>query len=80
METTTKYLQLWDLIPDKAFQDPRYCSTKYWEWEDQVATKELEKKGWNVGPWFTGEKDSFGPLSRCVEATVRNQTFIIIYG
>lgn len=46
-----------------------YCSRgdspdNYWTWEKEIAQPALEALGYTVLWWATGERDSFGPLSR----------------
>lgn len=49
--------------------------------EQDRLTPLLEKSGVElVGSWFTGERDSFGPLSRAVRARKHGVEFVIVYG
>ena len=43
-----------------------YPVTEYRRWEEEVARPALEAAGWKVGPFYTSEGDSFGPLIRSV--------------
>jgi hypothetical protein len=36
--------------------------------------------GYEVGGWFDGERDSFGPLSRAAHITKDDVTKIVSYG
>jgi hypothetical protein len=38
----------------------------YWDWEKEIAEPALKAKGMEPISWYTGEGDSFGPLSRVV--------------
>jgi len=38
----------------------------YWDWEDGTARIHLTNLGYKINCWYTGDGDSFGPLSRIV--------------
>lgn len=75
------YLDLYDILPDA---HPSY------DWRDgsmarverEVLTPALTAAGYTVGDgWWSGEKDSFGPLSRCVRVvTPEGENKIVVYG
>lgn len=45
--------------------------------EREVIGPALERLGYRLsGPWFTGDGDSFGPLTRCI----RTDKVIVVYG
>jgi hypothetical protein len=73
----TTYLALHDLLP-KA--EPEYDLDKYRRCEHEVLTPALEALGYEVGGWFTGDGDSFGPLTRCVRVTKDNKSAVVVYG
>lgn len=79
-----EYMDLHSLCPGLP-EDQGYCSTslqgpRYTDWERNIATPSLEKLGYTVGRWYTGEKDSFGPLSRLAIISKDGTTSIVRYG
>lgn len=74
------YEGLEDLLPDELFNHPDcFESRTYWKWEEEVATPELEQRGFKNISWLDGERDSFGPLTRicsCVDADGKRKLFI----
>jgi hypothetical protein len=69
---TKNYLYLLNICPDIIVD---YES--YYECEKITLSPALEAAGYELeGSWYTGEKDSFGPLSRCIN-TDRG---IVVYG
>lgn len=79
-----KYVDLHTLCP-RLPTDQGYCilcgtGPRYTDWESNVATPALEKLGYTVGRWYTGEKDSFGPLSRLAIISKDGTTSIVVYG
>lgn len=61
-----------------------YCISSgkmtYLDWERDVANPALEKNGYKVIAWLSGEADSFGPLSRYCIARKDGNKFRFIYG
>jgi hypothetical protein len=57
-----------------------YCSREYDQWEQNIATPALQTLGYEVVSWTTGERDSFGPLSRIVTVRKEDATERFIYG
>jgi hypothetical protein len=57
-----------------------YCSREYDGWEQNVATPALQALGYEVVSWTTGEKDSFGPLSRVVTVRKEGAMERFVYG
>ena len=48
---------------------------------EALATKALVALGFTVGAWWTGEGDSFGPLSRCATVlSIDGVSKTIVYG
>lgn len=70
------YLDLYDICPaETEFEyGPGYAKH-----EREVLTPLLQKLGYEVGAWSTGESDSFGVLSRCVALTKDGVTKIGVY-
>lgn len=53
----------------------------YWRSERDVITPALTAAGYQVGPWYTAEGDSFGPLCRAARATTPDgRPVIVCYG
>ena len=52
-----------------AYSREKLFSREYWEWEENVATPSLYEMVYTNIQWSTGERDSYGPLSRVVSAT-----------
>ncbi len=66
------YLGIEEVLPDV---EPDFDA--YAKCEREVLTPALESAGFTVsGNWFTGDGDSFGPLTRCVHT----DKGVIIYG
>jgi hypothetical protein len=71
-----KYVDLYDILPNLKIN-----FQKYWESEESIITPALKSAGYTLNSWYTGEGDSFGPLSRCIRAVDPNgDNIIIIYG
>ena len=65
----------------EAFDHPDcFCPQHYEDWEQNVATPELESKGFSVGPWVTLDGDSIGPLLRGVQLQKNGETKLYTYG
>ena len=71
---------LLDVIGEGLAADHRYCSRRYWTWENEVARPALEKLGYEDIKFFDGERDSFGPLTRVVHCRKDGNTVKLIYG
>lgn len=53
----------------------------WWQSERDVITPALNDAGYLVGPWYTAEGDSFGPLCRAASATAPDgRPVIVSYG
>lgn len=55
----------------------------YLDWETKIANPWLVHSGFEVlSGWYDGERDSFGPLSRCVKAKHKQsqKLYEIFYG
>ncbi len=75
------HINLQDLIPASCFQHPKCFDPLYYvDWERNVANTALIRKGWQVASWHTGERDSFGPLSRYMMVELHGKTYKIWYG
>lgn len=59
-----------------------YCGHPgcYLLWEEKIAQPTLEQLGYTVLRWRTGERDSFGPLSRIVTVEKAGVVKRFIYG
>lgn len=44
----------------------------YTDWEKETAERLLIEKGYKIRGWFTGDGDSFGPLTRVVRVIAPN--------
>lgn len=53
---------------------------EYYDWEQKTATPKLESLGYTNVRFSNGEADSFGPLTRIVEATKDGKRTYFIYG
>ena len=73
-------LDLLELIGEDAANEPDYCSSSYWKWEDKTATPLLMKLGYANIRFSMGECDSFGPLTRVVTAEKNGIRYRFIYG
>lgn len=72
---------LYDLISDELCNHRDFCnSTTFRFWEQDIATPELIKQGFEVGSWWTVDGDSFGPLVRAVELTKDGEKKVYTYG
>ena len=72
---------LFEFIDDSLADHPHFCDTyAYLQWEREVAQPALEAVGFRVLRWTTGERDSFGPLSRVCHAVRDNHAFQLAYG
>jgi hypothetical protein len=58
-----------------------HCSrVDYHLWEKK-AEGTLQAKGYIIHCWWTGERDSIGPLSRCVDVTTpTGERVTLVYG
>ena len=63
--------------PDLSFELSKYRTE-----ERTLATPALEAAGYVVkGEWFDGERDSFGPLTRCIRAIdPYGNEVVVVYG
>lgn len=75
MNKAQGYQDLHDVCPGLVvdYENYRTC-------EREVISPALEKEGYTLGNWYDGERDSFGPLSRCIRATRGNEAIIVVYG
>lgn len=65
-----------DLIPGI-----RPSFTDYWTTEQEVLSPALREAGYALHcNWYTSEGDSFGPLSRAIQASKDGVEFEIFYG
>lgn len=66
------YIWVDDILPDLQI-DYEHFST----FERTVLGPKLQELGYTLlSPWYTGDGDSFGPLSRCITT----QKGIVVYG
>lgn len=71
---------LLSMLPDGASDHPDYCGFFYRTWEREVAEPALQAQGYTVLSWGTGERDSFGPLTRFVRLKKNGERIDAIYG
>ena len=73
------YTDLADVLPNV---HPDCTNAGFHACERDVLTPALEKAGWVLaGNWYTGDGDSFGPLTRCIRAhNPQGVLQIIVYG
>lgn len=76
MPLQRRSVNLYDILPDAEIN-----YTDYHRSENEVSTS-LILAGYSLeGAWFTGDRDSFGPLTRCIfAADPDNNPVIIVYG
>ncbi|MDB4928309.1 MAG: hypothetical protein JWM10_793 [Myxococcaceae bacterium] len=66
------FIDLYEILPDVEVDYERYAAS-----ERDVITPALIAAGYELrGSWFTGDGDSFGPLTRCVDT----DKGVIVYG
>lgn len=67
-----KYIDIYTILPEVSIDYEHY-----YQCEQDVLTPALKVAGYIIeGSWYSGESDSFGPLSRCIQT----DKGIIIYG
>jgi len=76
----SEYSELLSVIGRDAAEEPNYCDRYYWRWENHTATPRLERLGYEVHRWWTGDGDSYGPMTRCCIATKGDEVTRFIYG
>lgn len=84
-----KYIDLWEIEGIQSdigafefytMKDGRQYPA-YIDGERNILTPALKKAGYELlGDWYTGEGDSFGPLSRCIDAAHNGESIVIVYG
>lgn len=63
INSCVRYLYVDELFPDLVID-----FDNYYECEQKVLSPALREAGYELrGQWYTGDGDSFGPLSRCIE-------------
>lgn len=68
---------LFDVLGDDV-TGPDFRGDAYREWEQNVATPALRRKGFEVIRWYSDDEDSYGPLCRvavCVKDGARATFF-----
>jgi hypothetical protein len=80
----TVYLDLYEALKARKVASPdlSYDLDKYRSEERDLINPALEKAGYRPeSKWFDGERDSFGPLTRCVHAIDPDGTaVVVVYG
>lgn len=72
------YIDLNEILPDV---HPTCTNATYAREEREIFTPKLREAGWGVvGPWYTGDGDSFGPLTRCAHIRKDGVTKTVVYG
>lgn len=81
---TTIYHDLFEVCAERGVICPDFSfdPSKYQDEEIQLALPALESAGYiTQGKWFDGERDSFGPLTRCIHATDPDgHEVVVVYG
>lgn len=68
-------VDLFDILPNVNIDFERYYKS-----EVEVVNPQLREHGYKlIGSWFSGEADSFGPLSRNIDAKDPNGKAITIW-
>lgn len=81
MTTEREYLQLFDVLDPALMDHPDYADrAHYRRWERDIAAPALEALGYAYKVTYTGEADSFGPLSRVMVADKDGTTHYLVYG
>lgn len=82
----TVYHDLWEALEAREVDKPNitFDRATFRQEEKDLLSPALEKAGYILhGEWFDGERDSFGPLSRCIHATSPysdKERVVIVYG
>lgn len=74
----SSYTDLYDILPNIDIDFKNFAA-----YERMCISPTLKDKGWILSArgWYTGEQDSFGPLSRCINAVAPSgKSTIIVYG
>jgi hypothetical protein len=70
------WIDLFEIVPGISIDYHRY-----WQSERDVITPALIEVGYQVGPWYTADGDSFGSLSRAAKATAPDgRSVTVSYG
>lgn len=73
---------LLDILPNDVSLEG-YCHRDYTRWEEEIATPALIALGYSNISWSTGERDSWGPLTRICTAHLDGDpvsTIRFVYG
>jgi hypothetical protein len=74
-----EYESLYEIIPQETWN--KFSYSRYGEHEVKVLSPYLESIGFTRIQWETGEKDSFGPLSRICHCIDKEGNFRhLVYG
>lgn len=76
-----QYRDIWEILPEGTFTED-YCGTRgaFLKWEARI-NPILKSLGYGiVKDWTTGERDSFGPLSRVITLEKDGITQQFFYG
>lgn len=80
----TRYIDLWEALEAREVDKPSitFDIYKYRKEEIDLINPALRKAGYILdGEWFDGERDSFGPLTRCIRVTdPYGESGVIVYG
>lgn len=78
---TEDYPDLADLLGNEPFNHKDcFDSSRYRDWERNIAEPLLSEKGYEVLRWWSSDEDSFGPLVRCVEVRKDGKSETYFYG
>lgn len=75
------YNDLLSIIGNESADHADFCGGyTYARWEKTVATPLLQQQGYTVLKWVTGERDSFGPLTRIAICEKDGVQHRLVYG
>lgn len=81
MNADPNYIDLFNIVDDDGGKlELDIDFGEYAKSEREIITPALIALGYQVGQWHDGERDSFGPLSRCARVTKNNETKVVVYG
>lgn len=79
VEPTAPCVSLFDIVPDSDLKDFRFA--EYFKGEREILTPALQHAGYTLeGAFFSGERDTWGPLSRCIYAVKDGERVCLVYG
>lgn len=71
------YVYVDDIAPDLDIDFEHYTKSE----RDVITPALLDAGYYPTGDWYDGERDSWGPLSRCIDAETKDgKTVTVVYG